>query len=158
MAWTTLDDLTTGDLVTEAQMDAIRENINYNRSPLVEETLNIANFSTTSTSYVDVTGVTDTITTTGTALRIIVLCSLDVASGASAGGYLNLDIDGTAVTADADGLVQMSLTSGERACALVFVKTGLTAGAHTVKLQAKAKSVSYAFKVINASIQLIDAA
>lgn len=146
-----------GFLVSPANyLNPVVDNINYNRSPLVESNLNTADFSTTSASFVDVTGCVDTIVTTGETLRVVITGSIRTQTVANP-AILNLNVDGADVTADAYGLVYCNDSQAGYPFCIVYTVTGLAPGSHTVKLRAKGTGGAGAY-VYNPSMQLVDAA
>lgn len=138
-AWTTMNDLATGDLVTEADMDAIRGNIEYLLDPNQERILrdNGGYYQTTSTSFVDVdaTHLAATLVTHGGPVLVIVSAS---GTHSAAGGRLALDIavDGTRLGGNY-GLAEGAAPAANYRVNLSFavLVTGLSAGSHTFKLQ-----------------------
>lgn len=140
MSWNTLADLTTGQIVTETHMDEIRENIEYLHSPnkdLVEHNEG-SDYTTTSTSFVDVdaTDLSQTLTTTGG--NVLVLCQVVVLSGTAANTYFDVDIDGTRFgTANTLGLATWKVNDANDfgSITLAFIVDGLSAASHTFKLQ-----------------------
>lgn len=156
MAWVTLRDLETNDIVLESDMDGIKGNIEYNRSPLADEVLNSADFTTSSATFVDVTGAEVTISLTGTTARVVCMGSLKVTTiGHKA--VINISVDGTDVTTDADAFVFTVDSQNGYAFCVVYTVTGLTAGSHTFKMRAKNVGGSQTY-VYNPSIQVIDGA
>lgn len=148
-SWTTMRDLTTGDLVTEADMDAIRGNIEYLLNPNIDEyidTNTATSYSTTSTSFVDVdnTNLNLTITTYGGPVLILVMGALR-GPAASEYVYLDVSIDGSREGDTTRGLVAATSTSLQRGSLINMIKTGLSAGSHTFKLQYASESGSAAY-------------
>lgn len=141
--WVDMDDLETGDTVTEDDMDAIRGNIEYLLDPNKQRILrdNSGTYSTTSTEFVDVdaTNLAATITTYGGPVLVIVSANIGNSIAAYA-TMLDVDVDGTRIGADfAYGLVYeeshgagVGYLANASFCVLV---TGLEAGSHTFKLQ-----------------------
>lgn len=137
-SWTTMNDLATGDLVTEADMDAIRGNIEYLLDPNKARVLrnNSGNYTTTSTAFVDVdaTNLAVTLTTNGGPVLVIASGAARNTSSSDATCF-DAAVDGTRIGADFDqGLVRVTGTNyGSMAFAALV--TGLSAGSHTFKLQ-----------------------
>ncbi len=135
MAWSTMRDIDTGELVTEADMDAIRGNIEYLLDPPVERHLAASTPGTTSTSWVDAdaTNLKATLTTSGGPVLVIVSGSTSQ-TGAASSNFFDVAVDGTRVSGHTDGLTQKYSTG---ICNMSFevLVTGLAAGSHTFKLQ-----------------------
>lgn len=137
--WTTMNNLTTGDLVTEADMDAIRSNIEYLHAAnhdLVEH-VEGTSYTTTSTTFVDVDAadLAQTLTTTGG--NVLVLCTL-VVSHPTAGARVEFDLEVDGARQGQDfGLAYVygSAITTQQPVALALVADGLSAAAHTFKLQ-----------------------
>jgi hypothetical protein len=137
--WTTMTDLSAGDLVTEADMDAIRGNIEYLLNPNNNGVVRASGYNTTSTSFVDVdaTNVKATILTNGGPVLVWVSASF---SHSANFGVCNLDIavDGSR-QGSTGGLLASKLNSlnAEPAITIAILATGLSAASHTFKLQWK---------------------
>jgi len=148
--WTAMDDLTAGDLVKEADMDAIRGNIEYLHEPNTATIAhdNSADYSTTSVSYVDVdaTNVTLALTTYGG--PILIMATFSAANTTLAWGF-QFDVGGVAVG------TQTAL-SGDSDTNLVTLVAYYkpAAGAQTIKLQYKADGTNAL--VIRCSGELIN--
>lgn len=105
-------------------------------------------FSTASTSFVDVTGLSVSITPTNTTSKILTMFSLPASSTASAGWYCNLVRDGTnIVVGDAAGsrvqtTVSSYITPVSQSFSMSFqyLDAPSTTSAITYKLQLKAQS------------------
>ena len=139
-SWTTMNDLSTGDLVTEADMDAIRGNIEYLLDPNPQRLLrdNGGNYSTTSTAFVDVDGTNLAATITTHGGPVLVLASGVYYGSASIVISLDIAVDGTRLGSSfAEGLYRKAVSTGADAFTLAALVTGLSAGAHTFKLQWK---------------------
>jgi hypothetical protein len=134
--WTAMDDLSTGELVTEADMDAIRGNIEYLLDPNSDSVAydNSADYTTTSATYVDVdaTNVTMSVTTSGGPLLLI--ASFVATNGLVTTPGFQFDVGSVAVkpvTATIGASQFMYVT-------LVALHKPASAGAKTIKLQYKA--------------------
>ena len=95
--WTLMNDLTTGDLVTEADMDALRGNLEYLLDPNHERIRrDTSNYTTTSTSFVDVdaTNLVITLETHGGPVLVSLTGAISMA-GTGAIVYLDVEVDGT---------------------------------------------------------------
>lgn len=131
MAWTTPKTWATGELVTATDLNThLRDNLNALFTPnYVEVAIN--NFSTTSGSYVDVTGASVDITTKGGNLFVW------VAGPPGNNTYLAISIDGGAETLLNYNVPAMS--------GLLRRFTGISAATHTVKLRLKASTGTATF-------------
>lgn len=147
--WTLMNDLTTGDLVTEADMDALRGNLEYLLDPnhqLIRR--DAGTYSTTSTSFVDVdpTNLALTLETHGGP----VLVSLTGAGSMNSIGaltYFDVEVDGVrAGSSSASGAGLIAYTSPaastQQNVSFSFLVTGLAAGTHTFKLQWRVSSTT----------------
>lgn len=141
MAWASMTDLSTGDLVTESHMDVIRGNIEYLLNPNNDRILrdNSGNYTTTSGSFVDVdaTNLAATITTFGGPVLVIVSAVVDH-SAASAIVSMDVDVDGSRL-GGAEGMIwqQWDGATREHNFSISVLVTGLSAASHTFKLQWK---------------------
>ncbi len=157
--WTAMRDLATDDLVTEADMDAIRGNIEYLLDPNRQRILrdNGSYYATTSTAFVDVdaTNLAATLDTHGGPVLALVSGSAWNASAGSA-VYLDLAVDGARVGASFAGLLLVtSIAAGEEHNAsFALLVTGLAAGSHTFKLQWKVNGGTGNLRATAASIPL----
>lgn len=146
MAWTDPRTWVAGEFVTASLLNThLRDNLNALKSPptQVQNVNDTADYSTTSTTFVDVdaTDVKCTITTAGG--RVMVgFCGMvrfDNNAASPHRGYFDLDVDGTRLGGD-DGLVGLgTLTTDEPILPVSFVvlTSELSAGSHTFKLQWK---------------------
>lgn len=147
MAWATLTNLSTNDLVTEAHMDAIRGNIEYLLDPnkVTTEYNGGSGYSTTSTSFVDVDGTNVKVTLTTNGGPVLVIFSGSAySSGGTYATYFDIDVDGTRLgNANTGGLQeQQGAASVTFAFTVVAIIDGLTAGSHTFKLKWKTTGTS----------------
>ena len=128
MGWTTPKTWATNELVTAAMLNThLRDNLNFLFTPNFNEVA-INNFSTTSTSYVDITGASVNITTTGGNLFVSVVGELN------ANGRLAVNIDGV----DTEINSRPAITG-------ILRRFTVGAGAHTVKLRLKTTGASASF-------------
>lgn len=137
MAWTTPRTWVAGEVPTAAIMNAhVRDNLNALKDPpqAVAENWNVA-LSTTSTSFVNMTGVEATVTTTGGRLLIGFTISAS-ATGGTSGDYTawEITIDGTAVSGHVDGVAKL-FSSLAAPVSVVYLSAAPAAGAHTVRVQ-----------------------
>lgn len=145
MSWTEMTDLGVGDLVSAADMDAIRTNIEYLLNPDDDATLHNegSDYSTTSGSFVDVdaTDLAATITTNGGPVLVIVTGA--AAHNVGGWAYFDIDVDGTRHgSANTLGLMALYANSSSdyQSITLCAWITGLGADSHTFKLQWRAAS------------------
>lgn len=100
-----------------------------------------SDYTTTSTTFVDVdaTNLSLTITTTGGNVMVGYSGTVRIDT-VGAHVHLNVDVDGSVVAAD-DGIVSMRSTGVTiNSMSFVYLVTGLSAGSHTFKLQWKVSS------------------
>lgn len=138
MAYTTMRDLDTNTLVLASDMDAIRENIEYLLNPnggYYKATG--GNYTTTSTSFVDVdaTNFNFSITTYGGDLWVG--CNVIVTNGSLTYTAVDVLLDGTLIGNGANyGLGRVALAGATYHLPISFaIPIPVSAGAHTVKLQ-----------------------
>ena len=140
MAWTTPRTWVAGEVPTAAIMNAhVRDNLNALKDPpqAVAENFNVA-LSTTSTSFVNMTGVEVTVTTAGGRLLIGFMATLSGSGGNAT--YFEITIDGVAVSGQATGiLTQPALGTPQ---GFVDLSAALAAGAHTVRIQWRVDTAS----------------
>lgn len=128
----------TGEIVTAAIMNEhVRDNFDYLKArPVV--TVNdfdgtVAN--TSSTSFVDLTGATVDITTSGSSKLLITAHVIGVESSAAA-AYITAKVDGTNQGHATNGLAYKTVGTNSDLLSFVFLTAAAVAdGAHTVKLQ-----------------------
>lgn len=143
MAWTTPRTWVTGELVTATIMNThIRDNLNALKAPPTDSHVvnEASDYTTTSTSFVDVdaTDLALTITTTGGDVLVHFHGSVYRNGGSSRMVFLDVDVDG-ARTAGDDGIVATMADTDLKPHAIGFTRyiSGLSAGSHTFKLQWK---------------------
>src|SRR5215475_4560022 len=145
MGWTSPPSWVAGNVIGATDLNTyVRDNTNYllARPKTVIKRDNNANYTTTSTSFVDIDGtnLAASITISGSVLL------MGFVGVVSPGGILanypwfDFTIDGTRyASAGADGLIRStSTTSGgiqDTPVCILGIATGLSAGAHTVKVQ-----------------------
>ena len=145
MAWTTpKTDWTTGNLVAASDLNAMGDNLVFVKDRLDATTHQylldeVSNYTTTSTSFVDVdsTNLSFSITTNGGD----VICSFygEVAVSSSSNRTINFNIavDGTPQVSE-NGLVGIIGKDSNRLWfSFVYIITGLTAGTYDISLQWK---------------------
>jgi len=145
--WTLMNDLTTGDLVTEADMDALRGNLEYLLDPNHQRIRrDSGNYSTTSTTFVDVdsTNLSITLETHGGPVLVSLVGAASM-SGASVVTYFDLTVDGVrqgSASGTGDGLLAFGspASSVRHNVSFGYLITGLPAGTYTFKLQWRVSS------------------
>lgn len=132
-------------LVTETQLNQqIRDNFEFLKTPptALSNVNEASDATTTSTSFVDVDGAGTYFelslpsTFAGGDLLVVANVSFEGTTGMLV--YFNIAIDGVDDVAN-DGVIVMGIdaTSNRRCATLVFLKQGLSVGAHTIKLRWK---------------------
>lgn len=137
--WTAPRTWNVGELVTKSIMDShLRNNFDFLRTPPgASATLN-ADLSTTSTSFVDITSATATITTQGGKIMAFFYHTLSTASGVNENAFLRLMLDGTAVGATQHVVRANGVSSLADYVPVVLIASSggaLAAGSHTIKMQ-----------------------
>lgn len=139
--WTTPKTWVTGETLVAADMNQyIRDNMDWLKAPpkATVQMSGTSNFTTTSTSFVDVS-TTDfqlSITTAGGAVFGWFGVTMSMSSATNY-AYFDVVIDGVSVSGAANGLVGgIRIATSTTVCVVIpFYKAGLSAGAHTIKLQ-----------------------
>jgi hypothetical protein len=144
MAWTTPKTWSVGELVTASDMNThLRDNLNALKTPPSAHYVldQASEYTTTSTSFVDVdaTNLSSTITTNGGDVMVIFSGVFNHnTNGAII--FLNLSVDGANVQPE-DGIVSATLQAANRSnIVLFYMVTGLPAGSHTFRLRWKTSS------------------
>lgn len=133
--WVNSEPLTADDLNTH-----LRDNLNaLHAPPTASYQLNeAANYTTTSTTFVDVDATVGklslTITTTG---GDVMIGFYGYAAATGNTGFFDVEMDGTRIGGD-DGLAVFYISIATTS--FVILKTGVSAGSHTFKLQWKVAS------------------
>ena len=136
--WTTPRTWAVGELVTAALMNAhVRDNMDWLKTPISASATWSSNFTTTSTTPVDITGATVTLTTNGGGVDVIVL--FDAGAGGAATCAFFIVIDGVSyqriATMSWDGANVRPI-----AVTIHIPASSLSAASHTIKLQAQQNS------------------
>lgn len=141
MTWTTPKTWVTNEPLTASDLNThLRDNLNALKAPPTDvHTLNEASeFSTTSTSFVDVdaTNLALTITTTGGDVLIGFSGTIYGTGGTLPYVLFDIDIDGARLMGD-DGILahRIESTTSTYSIGFIILKQGLSAGSHTFKLQ-----------------------
>jgi hypothetical protein len=145
---------TTGEIVTASIMNThVRDNLDYLKArPVVRVSdLDGTVSSTTSASFVDITGATVNITTSGSS-RLLILASGSGAFPNANTSYITALVDGTNQGDATWGFIAGTVATAPIPWAFVHLTTAAVAdGVHTVKLQHKISSggsmVIYAFNL-----------
>ena len=131
--WTSNRTWVAGEIVTAALMNTyIRDNLDWLKTPIASK-VTAGGIITTSASFVDVTSMTATFTTTGGGIDVLIRCTLAQTGAATC--YLQLVVDG-ASECYLCGWVSPAGNSYVP-CSLVHHIGALSAGSHTIKVQAK---------------------
>ena len=142
MAWTTPRTWVSGELVTHTLLNThLRDNLNALKAPSTDyyNVNEVSDYTTTSSSFVDVdaTDLAMTITTSGG--DVFVHFHGTVSHSAAAGRtYFEVAVDGVAAMGD-DGILhtRAAASPATESCAFTLYITGLSAASHTFKLQWK---------------------
>lgn len=137
---TTPYEFTAGEIVLASQMNTIQENVLWLQTPPVD-TQSISSTTTTSASFVAVTGVTLTITTTGGDVAIWFSGQMQHDTG-GVGSLIDIGVDGTGQGDATNGLAGFTQTTTTYVwpITIFYVKEALAAGSHTFTLRWKTGS------------------
>lgn len=142
-AWVTPATYSAGQLVTAADLNLIRDNLNALKAPPSDQFEDFAStytISGTTFADVDATNLLLSITTTGGDVEIVAFGAFTTNNDMNVNEYVALDVlcDGARLGDTTTGMHRA--TAGVARLGSLcfrFNKTGLAAGAHTFKLQAK---------------------
>lgn len=137
--WTSPRSWTAGELITASIMNAhVRDNLDWLKTPLESGKIVFAtaDFTTTSATYVDVTGCTTTLTTRGGGVDVFLRVNW---SGST--GTLQLVVDG--VSEAILGAIASATAVG---ATLYHHIPALSAGSHTIKVQGKVSAGTLTIK------------
>jgi hypothetical protein len=156
--WNAMNILETGDLVTEADMDTLRGNLEYlldpNKQHILLKTGGI--YGTTSTSFVDIdaANLSLSLETHGGPVLVNFLGSF-YSGGGNQRIFIDMTVDGTRYAGANYGLAQVFnaglAVTGTRPTSFAILVTGLAAGTHTFTLQWAVPAGHSAFLPANAS-------
>ena len=134
MAWTTPRTWVAGEVPTAAIMNAhVRDNLNALKNPPTDLDQNWnTTITTTSTSFVNITGADVTIVTTGG--RIMIGFHTPHAASGGVTTYFTITIDGVEVSGHANG-VALVTAGGTTQMSFVYHTAALAAGSHTIRPQ-----------------------
>lgn len=134
--WTTPRTYVSGELITSAVLNShIRDNMDWLKTPLESGKITFAAlFSTTSATFVDITGVTTTITTLGGGLDVIIRLTAATSALGTTNGF-QLVVDGVSEAI----LGQYTQYVANYGILVSFCHhiAALAAGSHTIKVQCK---------------------
>lgn len=149
MAWTTPKTWTTEPLTSSDMNTHIRDNLLALKEPPTQVVTQPGDVATTSTTFVDLAGMSATVITTGGDVLCGVCVSLGHAPGAAI--YLNISVDG--VDHAASNGVTLCQPSAPLVVSFVYLVTGLAAGSHTFKVRWKtASGTAYAYGLTGSGI------
>lgn len=148
--WTAPRTWISGEIVTAALLNShLRDNLDWLKTPTESGRIQFAaDFTSTSATYVDVTGVTTTLTTNGGGLDVIWRAQISNSGPASV--TFQLVIDG--VSSELLG----SCFTGSATSNVWTIAThvaALSAGSHTIKIQTKVASGTTTIKGTTAATQ-----
>lgn len=144
MAWTTPANFTALTPLLAAQLNVMQDNLRYLFDrPMVSSAWTGTHFSTTSTSFVDVTNLSSlSLTTTGGDIMVAFTNGNVVGWGGTYIAALDVSLNGTQVGDATWGLMTAGAPSGgggtadlPRAISMMYRITSVAAGSHTLKLQ-----------------------
>lgn len=136
MAWTTPPTFVSGQVVTASDMNnLVRDNETYLLSGRPKNAVfrdNNGSYTTTSTSFVDIDGTNLSITLTLNGSAVLIGFSGAVTM---TGNPMRFDISVDGTLLGAAGVDGMAIVTTNGPICLVALKTGLSAGSHTFKIQ-----------------------
>jgi hypothetical protein len=139
--WTTPKTWVEGYLVDEDDLnEQLRDNLDALKEPPTDSYVcdEASDYTTTSTSFVDVdaTNLSLTITTTGGDVMVGFFGTVEHSAASSNAIRFDVDLDGSVIGGDA-GLAGMNFSVSDQrlTVSFVYLVTGLSAGTHTFKLQ-----------------------
>lgn len=143
--YTTPRTWTAAELVTASIMNThVRDNLDYLKARPVARFADLDGTvaSTTSTSFVDLTGASVSITTSGSS-RLLIMAHVVWQVSVATLGTITAVVDGTNQGDATQGIIYQNLASSRAACSFQFVTSAAVSdGAHTVKLQYKVDGAS----------------
>jgi hypothetical protein len=139
--WTTITDQVANTVVTAARLNALRDNLDWLKSPPSARMLPSADQSVSSTSYVDLFS-SLSLTTKGGA---IMLCGTIICvAPAGQSLYLDVVLDGVSQTGLGWGVARSAIAL-HQIVPIMWVTTAQAAAAHTIKIQAKVSAGTASF-------------
>lgn len=136
MSWTTPKTWSVDELVTASMLNAeLRDNLNALKAPPTAQRVldQAANYTTTSTSFVDVDSVVLSLTVTSRGGDLMVHYHGSVLNTSNLLTMLDITLDGVRVGTEA-GLIVVK-GSHEALASFTRLLTGVAAGVHTIRLQ-----------------------
>lgn len=143
MAWTTPETWVPGQVVAASDLNSnIRDNTLYlfsGRPVGFTQHVGAADYSTASSTFVDVDATNLILTLTTTGSRVLVAAMALIGGSLAAGGcFLDFILDSTTRAGGTSGLISTAISGGGtqvHAVTAIGLFTGLSAAAHTFKLQ-----------------------
>lgn len=135
-AWTANRSWIAGEIVSAALMNQyVRDNLDWLKTPTANAPATFAtNFTTTSATLVDVTGMTATLTSNGGGFEVH--CDLLISHSSTNNSTFDILVDGVAESGLTLGLATYSLVANAKTyMGLHHHITAKAAGSHTIKLQ-----------------------
>lgn len=130
--WTTPRTWSVSETLTATLFNQhIRDNLDWLKTPASASATLTSNISTTSTSFVDATGLSVTFTTRGG--NVLALAMLTVQASAAETAWFRLNLDGTGTLI----LCQQRIASASdlQSVALMWLFSSVSAASHTIKVQ-----------------------
>jgi hypothetical protein len=126
-----------GQVLTAAEQNAIRGGFRVLQLDSVNVTAKT--FSTTSTSFVNITGLTLTITPQSTSNKILIFSSLNFGADSAIAAYLSIARNGTIVGsgADASSVSLIPSNAVPQTCSFMFLDSPASVAALTYTIQVK---------------------
>src|SRR6266568_292591 len=139
MPYSTLPTVNPGDVISSSSWgNQIKTNEDYlfnGRPGQAINRNNVGDYTTTSTSFVNVDNTNLAITATISSGTVIIAVTATAFNAAGNSMYFDLEIDGVR-EGGTDGLIKVIMTNPTNV-SFTWVKTGLSVGSHTFKLQWK---------------------
>ncbi len=143
MGWTAPATWNPGQVISATDLNThLRDNLNYLLSGRARQTIkrdNNADYSTSSTTFVDIdsTNLSITLNLSGTAVLLLFTAVGTPSSGVA---FIDFDIDGTRFAAG--GVDGMGILGNRSVATIAALVTGLSAGSHTFKVKWKTNTSS----------------
>lgn len=137
MAWQTMGNLALGDLVTEADMDAIRGNIEYLLAPNYDQkVMTSGTITTTSTTYAELSAqyAKGTVVTNGGHVEVGFTANMNMNASTSNGIEFDLSVDSVQLGTVIATFTPQALAGWRVNPAFSVFLPGLSAGTHTIAL------------------------
>lgn len=141
MAWVNPITWTVSQLVTAANLnEQVRDNMNYlfaRNSGRAELT---GDFTTTSTSFTDLTGLTVTFTTYGG--QVLVGFSGNCSNNGASNNDFTIAVDGVDAGDGTNGITGFSTGTVRFPVSITYITVALSAGSHTIKMRCKTSATT----------------